>query len=169
MHILYSGKFLRGSIFVERQSLLFCGFNFCGCGHSSPLCAVQSSFFLEFNFLQFGDHPQKLWKLDPMKFSYYMVCDPPWATWRKWNIPCTYISTTKGTMSCNSCICLESDKQPDQTMASARMSHSQWQTPSHSHRASYQWLLALSLSYRLISQWVTYMCTYHIADNLCGP
>ena len=49
-HILYSGKFLRGSIFVERQSLLFCGFNFCGCGHSSPLCAVQSSFFLEFNF-----------------------------------------------------------------------------------------------------------------------
>ena len=48
--LLYSGKFSRCSIFVDGPSLPFCGFNFCGCVNSCPLCTVQLSLFHGFNF-----------------------------------------------------------------------------------------------------------------------
>ena len=136
----------------------------------TSICTAQSSLFPKFNFCGLVITRKSCKNWIPQIFPLYSM----WPSMShmegmQYNISCTYISTTKGTMSCNSCICPESDKQPDQATALARMPHSQWQTPSHSHRASYQWLFTPSLSYRLTSQWVTYMCTYHIADNLCGP
>ena len=45
----YSQKFSRGSVFTDRQSLLFHMFNFHGRVHSRPLCTVQSSSFRDFS------------------------------------------------------------------------------------------------------------------------
>ena len=39
-----------GFNFVDVQSLLFCGFNFCRCAHSHPLCTVHSRLFRGFKF-----------------------------------------------------------------------------------------------------------------------
>ena len=62
INTVYSGKFLRGSIFTDGRSLPFCGFNFRGYTHSRPLYTVQLNFF------------QNMRNLDPSKFSRYTVC-----------------------------------------------------------------------------------------------
>ena len=46
----YSGKFSRGTIFVDGWSLAFHGLNFHECVHSCPLCAIQLSLFCGFKF-----------------------------------------------------------------------------------------------------------------------